>query len=221
MSFFPGMHPGFGGAAAVVNSLSYLTSAQSALTTITIPATAQIGDLAVFIDAANTGFIGAPSLVTPSGWNLLFNLTLSTWRFAGHWKILTAGEPGANITGMAGGITAEEKIMHVFRPVTPLTLVTPSTWNSEATTGDPAAQNVVASAGTPALVVIGAWFAQTANVDPRSSTPALDQETSQTGAVNDNIWLGSKVYNSSPVDHSIDMDDEGTNALASGYLMAA
>ena len=85
----------------------------------------------------------------------------------------------------------------------------------ETTDGNPSAQVVGASSGTPPLIVIGA-YGTTGTVDPRTFSTTKDGEIT---ADSFNAYLAYKIYNSSPQDSSIDMDDEGdANILQSCYL---
>ena len=105
-------------------TVTYVDTSQSNASTITIPSTAQVGDLAVLYDFAVTTGTVAPTSVTPSGWTLVgvSNVGLTTtpaMRGSIYWKFLVSGDPGSTITGMSGG-TTNDKIMTIHRPsITP------------------------------------------------------------------------------------------------------
>jgi hypothetical protein len=112
------------------------------------------------------------------------------------------------------------KVLVVFRGNVPIAVATPNTWGHEITANNPVAQSVTASGGTPPLVVFGGYRSNSAAVDPRTFTvggsPAKDGEVASTSNLS---YLAWKIYNSSPADVSVDMDDEGgTNMLQSGYI---
>jgi hypothetical protein len=110
------------------------------------------------------------------------------------------------------------KAIAVFRGSTAASSVTVASVNAEVSSGDPAAQTVTASAGTTPLVVIGAYSTIFASVDPRTFAPTKDGEI----AVGTAAYLAYKLYNSTPADVSIDMDDEASdNALQSCYLQVS
>jgi len=91
---------------------------------------------------------------------------------------------------------------------------------SEFTSGNPAAQTVNASGGAPPLIVLGCYVAAINAVNPRTFNPAKDGEIQATAVDGpEDLWLAYKIYNSSPADVAIDMDDEGLfNALVSCYI---
>lgn len=101
-------------------TVTYIDTAESNTSGITIPSTAQVGDLAVLYDFAVTTGTVAPTSVTPSGWTKISvsDVSLTTtpaMRGTIHWKFLVSGDPGSTITGMAGG-TTNDKIITIHRP---------------------------------------------------------------------------------------------------------
>jgi hypothetical protein len=101
-------------------TVTYIDTAESNTSSITIPSTAQVGDLAVLYDFAVTTGTVAPTSVTPSGWTKISvsDVSLTTtpaMRGTIHWKFLVSGDPGSTITGMAGG-TTNDKIITIHRP---------------------------------------------------------------------------------------------------------
>lgn len=196
-------------------TISYVTSAESTGETIVIPAGAAIGDVAVLADFA-WSLAGDPTDVVPTGWTGLVEDEGNNARFRISYKILTAGNPGATITGMNGN-SGDAKLMFVFRASTHVKTVTASTWLAETADADPASQAVSASGQNTPLVVLGFCSANVAVFNVAS--PAFDAEVA---IGNDDLRGGYKIYNASPADHTIDMADLGDdNALASGYLIFA
>lgn len=201
-------------AGKILAELSFITSSSSTNSpTITVPSSlAQAGDLAVLADMAiNTNASFA------SGWTPWGSHDSGDDAIALSYKVLESGDLGASVsTGMTNG-TVVSKIMLVFRLSTgPITSVTASTANAEITDGNPAPQSVLASGGTPPLVVV------CANTEQNTASPALSVESPSFDAViggTEDMLFRYKIYNSSPQDHNVDMNDLGTACgLASGYL---
>lgn len=198
-----------------VSSVTYVGMAESTASTITIPATAQTGDIALLYDLGQ-GNSTPPALVTPSGgWANRVDSALSTLRAAVATKVLVDGDAGSAITGMAG-IFANTKTILVFRPDVPITAATYSTFTTELTNGDPAAQ-VVSASGQPAPVVIvlgGCGY--TGGPVFSSASPAFDAEIVPT---HNRVRIGYKLYAGSPSDHTINENDLGSlNHLWGGYI---
>lgn len=228
MNFLPGWNSGFIAAAARLTQITQVLSATSnESATITAPVGIQAGDLLVMLDYA--GALGPlPTEVIPTGFTSIASITTGTQRFIASYKLADGTEGGTSITGMNpstldGNAT---KIMAVFRGNIPATLITLVDVGSEITTGNPAAQTVTAATGVAPLVVIGAYGCGPSGlVNPRTFTvggsPAKDGELNAfaDGAYSDvDAWLAWKIYNASPADVVVDMDDESTNALVSAYL---
>lgn len=197
-----------------VSAITYVGTADTSLSTITIPATAQDGDIAVLYDYAQNSS-GTPSLVTPAGWANRVDDTLSTTlRVAVATKILTGADAGASITGM-NGTFGNRKMMLVFRPDAPITTASYSTFNSEFTAGNPAAQVVAAAGQSPPLIVLGGC-GHDASPAFTTASPAFDAVIVPAHGF---FRMGYKLYSSAPADHTIDMADLGSqNSLWSGYI---
>ena len=200
--------------AAGVSTITYVGMAESGSANITIPATAQTGDIAALYDLAISGSL--PALVTPSGWANRVNTTSGVAvRLAVSTKILESGDAGASITGMDGS-SLDTKMMLVFRPNILIGTATYSTFTGEATTGDASSQSIAASGqSAPVLVIAGCGT----NSGPVFSTasPAFDAEVTATI----NLRMGYKIYNagSTPASHTIDMANLGSrNSLWGGYI---
>ncbi len=201
-----------------ITTITFVASAGANAATITIPAGAQAGDVAVLFDLAHsTSVAAAPTSVTPANWTLIKETNEAVSRGSRaitSYKILAAGEPGSSVTGMNDD--REDKVMLVFRGNVAVVTVTPSVWNGESTDGDPASQSVAASGGAAPLVVLGCAGDDNSNASFATASPAFDG----TGTATDlDAIMGYKIYNSAPADHTIDMADLGSNnALHSGYL---
>lgn len=190
------------------------TSIDSA--TIVIPSGAQAGDWAILFDHIFNNS-PSPTEVVPAGWtqigSSLTNGTTRRW-VVSH-KILVAGDPGATVTGMSPS-TDSDKVMFVFRGANPYASATPSTWNGEQTTLNPASQTVSASGQTAPLIVLGQAFVSNATAAFSTASPAFDATVATSSA---RMLAGYKIYDASPSDHTIDQNDLGnTNCLRSGYV---
>lgn len=190
-------------------ALSYLTkSVQSGGNTITVPATAQVGDIAIVS-------IFVPNVtgrLTPGGWTLLCG-DANGGLIA---KVLSSGDVGATLTLSTTGHSNNRGLCSVFRGASPATSFSVvDAFLYEATTGNPAAQAITPDPGTDTIVV--ASYVADGVVDPRAATPALpgEQQGSDTRCY---MKYATFSPSNSPPSYSVDMDDEGINILASGWL---
>lgn len=218
---------GFGGASdetVAAGEITFIASTTStASATITAPATINAGDLLILADSARNG-VGAPTTVVPAGFTSIINTLLDTVvsgqvRNIASYKIADGTEDGATITGMNGTIT-DTKIMLQFRrdPVTSVASVEDVT--GEGTTGNPASQTVNALGQVPPLIVFAVYKATSSSVDPRTFSPAKDAEVNANDAGGpDDLWFAYLIYNSSPADVTVDMDDEGIGNLLQSFLI--
>jgi hypothetical protein len=200
---------------AFATSLTVPASATSTATTITAPADIQAGDVLLLLDKASDIDGGSPTAVVPTGFTNISTLNdTSVQTQICSYKIADGSEASSTITGMVGGNNVR-KAMIVIRPDAPATAVNVGSLGAEISNANPAAKSVTASAGSPALIVIGAYGNAFAAISPRTFSTTADAEITPAT----NLYLAYKIYNSSPADTSIDMDDEGTsNALQGFYL---
>lgn len=203
--------------AATLTPVVAQASATSQAQTITAPADIIAGDLLVILDRAEN-VSGDPTSVTPTGFTTINNAVAAFVKQNLSYKIAAGTEGGSSITGMVG-TEYTRKAMYVFRGGIPITSVTVGSAAGQIISTDPTAQVVAASAGTPPLIVIGGYSVYGAGVvDPRTFSTTKDGEVTPST----DFYLAYKVYNSSPADTTIDMDDEGAeNALQSCYLQVA
>lgn len=196
----------------VVHHAALATGASGTQSTITLPGTVVAGDQIIFADRANS------VLVTPAGYTNFINV-VATVRLAICRKFSTGSDAGATINGMTATGGNWRNFVFVLRRTPTATSATFASINQQATTGDPTTQTVTASGGTPPLIVFG-----THGVDVGFNTlvfsPAEDvllQNNTSPAAFFDFRY---KIYNTGPVDHTVDMADGGTlfNHLASWYV---
>lgn len=213
MPFLPGLRYVEPAPPGALTSVSFVTSGTSTAANVTGPAGIQAGDILVLYDAAgNTS--GTPSTVIPSGFTELAGASAGTRNRRVSYKLATGAEASASITGM-NGTSANHKAILVFRGDATATSVSPGGVVQPAITdGNPADETITAGGGAAPLIVVGA-YGSTGAVSPIIFTPTEDGTVSVTTA----ILIRYKIYNASPADVTIGMNDEGNgNGLLGGYL---
>ena len=197
-------------------TIAFQTSAHSVASTVTWP-TIAAGDLAVLLDRA-VNSSGVPSNVVPTG----FTQAGSPLAYSGgiirtnlNYKILDGSESGS-LTGMDGSFN-EFKILTIFRPNRTINSVTIAGAALQWTDGNPAAQVCSANGQATPLLLFGAATSQGTSAAFSTASPSFDS----TITTSDGRGIkGYKVYNSSPADHTIDMNDlGGNNVLSSWYML--
>ncbi|MBK8085025.1 MAG: hypothetical protein IPK28_15045 [Devosia sp.] len=169
---------GFGAVVDTLTTLTYITEDGGISTTVTIPATARSGDLAVLVNASR---VPRRPLVTPSGWTNVVNVADSLQRVTVHYKVLTGGDPGAVITGMDGSFAETLQIL-IFDRMARLRPSRPSTFGAQLTSGDPTLQTVAANGQATPIPVLGGLTDQdtTLRPSPRLPRPSM-RRLSRTG----------------------------------------
>lgn len=201
---------------------TYRTQVISNASSVTLPATVENGDLGILIDFAAGSPV--PTEVTPTGWTNIKSVLggyASAHRGMISYKILTAAEASTSVTGMNGNLENGKSLLVFASPG--LTAVTPSsTVNLTMITGNPGSQTVLAgTSGTAPLVVIGICAEYTSLRAFSTASPAFDAEVTN-NVDTYYIRVGYKIYNTSPADHTVDMNDHGNNNfLGSFYLEGA
>ena len=178
--------------------------------TVAIHGSAVAGDLAILFDQSDTNATGVYS--EPTGFDVIASGESGAIAGGISAVVLTAGHITAGtITGMSGA-GAISKALVIYRPDAPITNILFATPSVEYTTGNPAAQNIAASGGAVPLVAVAMAANRSGTSSFSTNSPALT-----TTAINDLI-AGYLHYNSSPSDHSVDMNDLGVNGLLSNYI---
>lgn len=203
---------------------TFVASATADSTTVTIPASAALNDIAVIIEWAVSDE-GTSTLGVPSGWtSVKLQNSPSPAAMGAYRKTLGAGEGGTNVTTGTTSTDPSTIIMIVFRPTRAVGSVTASTWNGQgAGTGSPALQTVSASGQATPLIVIaagGSWDLPTPpSFNFSVETPAFEGEVANTNPGGSFLRVGYTIYNVSALDQSVDIGDHGDwNSLISGYL---
>lgn len=227
--FFPKQRVQFSGGPNKVSAaltLSLVTNTTADARSITVPASAQAGDLVVILAyATNFGGTGYPPIGSPAGWTEITHSYFGPSSGGdGHtlysiYKVIVSGDVSAsiNVINNVSGVNYSTQL-YVFRPTKTIAGVTPSTWLTEITSSNPASQAANASgAGTP-VIVLGLAGLRAANPSFSTASPAWTSTTSEN--VGDTRTItGYVLYNTSPQNHTVDMNDLGfANALMSGYI---
>ena len=199
-------------------SVSLFASTSSSTSSVTVPANVIAGDMIYWYQVSATA-LGNPTAVTLSGFTVASNLYDGTSiREMLQYKLALGTEGGTGLTGM-NGVSSNTGLMAVLRTNVPvLTAGAAQSVGAEITTANPSAQTVTSSGSTPPAMVIGAYFgsaAVTSRVFTIDGIDAKDGEVDATIAAR-NIWLAWKLMNT-PANVVVDMNDVGTNALASFY----
>jgi len=189
----------------VTTSMSYIINASSTASTITIPASATTGDVAVLWDYSST-----TTLTVPSGWTQISTATTTGIRLTISYKRLGGGDSGSTITGMAG---TTRKAMAILRGNVIPTTITPTTFGSQATTISPTNQTMTAGGSAPYIYFSGFAFTLTAPATTWSpaGSPSSVSSVSSSGVVG-----RFQIYNSGGASSTtVSMGDGGTNAMIS------
>ncbi|CAB4137025.1 hypothetical protein UFOVP322_1 [uncultured Caudovirales phage] len=199
-------------------SLTFVASAFQSSTsnaTITIPATAQAGDIAILFDRQNST---SSTQVTPSGWTQITTAlsaaaTPNQLRITISYRILTAGQPGTSVTGQG---TTARKTMVVYRPSSPITTATLLTNSSSVSANSTAAASNISTnltAQTLRPILAYSFYAQTvATTFTRTSTLAAEREITDGGNF---TWVRMFVFNPGSSTSTINTHTMGTSSAGS------
>jgi hypothetical protein len=210
----PGQPSGGGGIAPT--SVAFLDDAVAILTAapyqITLPAGIQNGDLIVASVARITST--AASLQTPAGFSRFGDIN-NTFLYA---KIADGSEASQTIEWevLSGNTLFDAAIaVQVFRPDTPAQRL--SIGSSVVDTFAPLSVVVAASGGDGPLIVFGSARMET------GATPTVAFSTTADGVTTDDnsvigIELAYKIYDTSPADVTITVNDLGSVAIQGWYI---
>lgn len=183
-----------------------------------LPVGTQVGDIAVFLDGGGDSFTSTPpALVVPTGFTQIFTNTVvggfAALRATASYKILNASDISTGtISGMSPGTVRKQ--LRIIRPSATVSSVIVSTPVTEATGGDPVAQTISMN-GLTTPVIGFAWGATTGGTATITSTPAgVMTVTNNTGLQT----ISDIIYNSSPINIIVDMNDPGTNIFTSWWM---
>jgi hypothetical protein len=193
------------------------TDADASTDTLALPSGIRTGDVVILAARDQNSGSPAPSAAVPSGYTLINSFVISFGRMIFSYRVLDGTE--TVIPTYSNGKTSTRRIALVFRPAAPLEAITPAGFQSQATDGNPSPQVISSGSGAVPLVAFGFYInSNGSTVDPRTASPAFDAEVSHAPW----MWFNYKVYNTSPADITVNMDDEGIlNGLASFYVQFA
>lgn len=183
---------------------------------LTVPVTAQAGDLAIYNLATDT----TTAYTYPADWTFLQAAFNSNAKGATIAKILSASDVGATVTITGdGGSDPWAGIMLIFRGFQNFKFFTAKSLNIESTSGNPTAQTVTASDDNgKSVIVIGSASGRPTNQNASftTQTPAFDAVI-----VSASLDVGYSIYNKGDtvVNHTVDMNDVGQNILQSFYMI--
>jgi hypothetical protein len=207
-------------------SLEFFTSTTdsgASTDTLTLPGGIAAGDIIILCarDKRNSNST-PPSEVAPTGYTPMYSFTdpgSDSTRVIFSYRIADGTE--TVIPTYTNNKSNTRRIVLIFRPNGTVSNVTPAAFLSQNTSGNPSPQVITSGSGAAPLIVFGFYLNNTGSyeagteVNPRTQTPAFDAEISHTNW----LWFCYHIYNSSPANKTIDMDDEGTlNMLASFYV---
>lgn len=142
------------------------------------------------------------------------NITVSPgYYLAAGYKVLTANDVGEQYFGVWGGSTT---LQIISRFSITGTVGTPTSINSQGTTGNPSVQTV-----TPSTQYgIGyAIYSASSAVSPRTSSITATQEVNNTTQLYIKFFVFDSVIGASPGSFTVDQADEGSaNLLKSGWF---
>lgn len=209
--------------AASLSTITQVLSSTSSASTIAFPVGIVAGDLIVMLDRAGSASFDSvvPASVTPTGFTQIDTRTVvSGAAFRAFrqtlWYKKAVGTETGNLTGMNANINL--KAMLVFRGnIAATTITVGSATGVGGIDTDPGDASVTASGGTPPLVVIGA-YGSTGAISPTTFSTTKDGEVNPSTL----LYLAWKIYNSSPANTTVGMDDEGNaNTLNGCYIQMA
>jgi hypothetical protein len=197
----------------IFTSFTFVASATSTTSTLTVPASAAIGDIAVLFDGA-IGGVFLDSIV-PTGFTIVNSGNyLTLLRLNSSYKILQANDLNSSLALMAG-TSGNNKIIFIFRPnFGVISTVTVNNAQTESTISAPSNKTLSMSGGLPPLIGFGCWGA-TQSITTRGSTLSMTEVFSSVTMYAQYIIYG---VGSTPSDSTLSMADYYINNLQCFYL---
>ena len=160
-----------------------------------------VGDVAILFDSSTS-----TTDVTPTGWTSITKTSTSGIRQNISYKILTASDLGATITGMAG---VNRKVMLIYRGNSAFNTINVTVTGSQSTTAVPTNQSLVGQAGP--MIAFAAYSSTGAITTSGWSVGSPTQYNASSTSV---ITVKALITNSgTPSTTTISMSDGGTNSL--------
>jgi len=185
--------------------LTFVGSANSTAQTITWPGGLTSECVAFLLDHA-VNIFGIPTEVIPTGFepNPISRTTLTASRYTASYKYPLTGSESGSLTGQNGS-SSNKKVLLVFK-IAGGTNVNFGGIKVDITDSNPAAQTTAASGSNFPSLVLGTASNSNAAVTFTTESPNFDNIVSTS---NTHLSTGYKIYNTSPADHTIDMNDVG------------
>jgi hypothetical protein len=191
-------------------TLEFVASRTTTDDILAVPTQAAVGDIAVvYASEHNPGVRSGNTL--PSGWvTVREDFDSADSVMISGYKILQAGDLVTSFRAIDG---SDYNAMLVFRPSRPVSSLTTFSVNGQATISNPSAQTInMGLAPTDSTILAVAFMSGTTTLFP-STSPAMTRVSvaSQSSAF-------YTVFNGSPTNITVDMPDEGDNAMQSWGL---
>jgi hypothetical protein len=197
-------------------AVNFITSDISTTSTITIPATAAIGDIAIIFDYGYITSTTAPTAVTPTNWTSIAsvsNTTSPSQRLNVSYKTLVSGDPGSSITGV--NTTSMRKIILIYRPTLTPNTITP-TLNFSTSTASAVSNQFLTLNTAKTVLSFAAYCTSGASISTRPSSRSATQEI----ANSTNMYVKTfEDQTGTNTTNTISLADNGTNTLAIFNIM--
>jgi hypothetical protein len=202
---------------------SFVTSATSTAATITIPATAAIGDIAILVDVASNTTTTIPTTTIATGFTSIIQGTIGTTlgRVARiEYKVLVSGDPGSTVTGCSGA--SQQKVMLIYRPSFTIQIPTTAStfyqmYTQQNTDAALTNTNLAFTSVVGPYIGIAMYAAGAGSVTGRSTGLGHTREI----AVGTNLYVQTFEANSTTTSFTTQtqtMSDSGTNSMMSGMI---
>lgn len=203
-----------------IKNFTFVASATSTTSTISIPASSSVGDFAVLFDSSTNSSFTPTSTVVPSGWSSISNVSetnsiipfiYTSIRSIVSYKSLVSGNPGSSITGMNG--TTDRKIIMVFRPNFSVQNTSILSVNGAANSNP---QTITITQSQPPILAFAHW-ASSGTISSRGVSGITMNEVSNTTGQ----YASYKIFNTNETtsDATISMSDNGSvQSLQSFYV---
>ena len=203
-----------------IKNFTFVASATSTTSTISIPASSNVGDFAVLFDSSRDISFFTPITVVPSEWSSISNvsesniLSLSSIRSIVSYKSLVSGDPGSSITGMDVGLLGtDRKIIMVFRPNFSVQNTSILSVNGAANSNS---QTITITQSQPPILAFAHWSSNGTISSRGVSGITMNEVSNTTGQ-----YASYKIFNTNETtsDATISMSDNGSvQSLQSFYV---
>lgn len=204
-------------------SLSYVTSANTTSSSITIPATAQAGDIAVLVEVAFVSTTASwGTLTNPSGFTQFTQSSNSTSSVNGSakcvvsYKVLASGDPGSSVSGGTVTNATYNQVMMIYRPNLAINSVLNSA-SVETILSTAPSGTLILSGQLPWHLGLAIYGSEAGSISPRTSS------TTETRELNSGTKLYVKTFEglngaTTFSNSSISMSDYGVTNMLFGYV---